>query len=163
MDVEENRGVAIFLYSFYAKTGESVEENEGVAIFLYSFAEHAAQSTKPKRCRPAADDMIQAVAPPPGRFLMEQYAEGSRARPDFLSIFFERKGSRRLPHRYGMRQRRGGGRRPSFLIFCGFLGWRAMDVEENRGVAVFLYSFFARTVESVEENEGVPIFLYSFL
>ena len=39
--VEENRGVAVFLYTFWAKTSECVEENEGVAIFLYTFREKA--------------------------------------------------------------------------------------------------------------------------
>ena len=37
MGVEENEGVAIFLYTFLGKMGESVEENEGVAIFLPFF------------------------------------------------------------------------------------------------------------------------------
>ena len=37
--VEENAGVAIFLYIFFGKMDESVEENEGVAIFLYIFGE----------------------------------------------------------------------------------------------------------------------------
>ena len=61
-----------------------------------------------------------------------------------------------------MRQERGGGRRPSDLIFL-FSLWRAMGVEENRWVAIFLYTFFGKKAESVEENRGVAIFLYTFL
>ena len=39
-NVEENKGVAIFLYIFLEKLGESVEENRGVPIFLPFFDEN---------------------------------------------------------------------------------------------------------------------------
>ena len=56
------------------------------------------------------------MRPLQGRFLIEEKTEGSRVQPDFLSfLYFIWKGSRRLPHRYSMRQGRGGGRRPSDL------------------------------------------------
>ena len=38
--VEENEGVAIFLYTFQEKDVFGVEENEGVAIFLPFFDEN---------------------------------------------------------------------------------------------------------------------------
>ena len=48
------------------------------------------------------------------------------------------------------------------IWFCGFLALWGMGVEENRGVAIFLYTFFGKMGEDVEENRGVAIFLYAF-
>ena len=59
----------------------------------------------------------------------------------------------------------GEGRRsPPFRSdFCGFLALWGMGVEENRGVAFFLYSFFGKTGEGVEENRGGRDFPLQFL
>ena len=86
--------------------------------------------------------------------------KGSRARPDFLSSVIYIGGQPKAAPLLWHAVAEGRRRRPSNLILMGFwLRWTA-GVEENRGVAIFLYSFFGETGESVEENRGVAIFLY---
>ena len=58
---------------------------------------------------------------------------------------------------------RGGATESPFRFdCCGFLSTWVAGVEENRGVAIFLYTNFRKMDESVEENKGVAVFLYTF-